>query len=125
MGEPERDKAFDTGDFPATKTDVREAAKGDRLVSWLSSGLGALASVGGICVILLGGSLFVIDRSEAGGREAARQEVAPLKTVVDFMVAEQRETRIELRAITRLPAPIVSVVPELLRPMAPLPDSGK
>jgi len=119
------DEPHDTGDFPATKKDVREAAAGDRLVSWLSSGMGALASVVGVCAILLGGSMLVIDRSEAKGAEAARAEVAPLKTVVDFMVAEQRETRIELRAISRVPPPLASVVPELLRPMAPLPDSGK
>lgn len=124
----------DTGELPATKSDVQTAAAGDRLVSWLSSGLGALAVVVALCAVILGGAFFTVDRSEAAAKSAAHDEVQlrvrPLEQTVafnsrqlEFVVVEQREARLDLRAfaqerISGIPAAV------FLKPLNPLPDAG-
>lgn len=106
-----------------TQEELRAVGRNLNLVAWISSGFGALASVLGVMSVLGAASWFIVDRAEAKGVQAAQDEVrmnyVPLERRVtlgekamDWMVAEQRATREDLRKQSE---------GKPLPPLAPLP----
>lgn len=113
-----------TAPTSTTQEELQAVGRNLNIVAWLSSGFGALVSILGVCAVVLGAAIWTIDRAEAKGAEAGKQEVQlhyfPLERrvgqnekFIDFMASEQRATREDFRRLAE---------GKPLPPMAPLPE---
>lgn len=122
-----------TPEEPASKDDLVKHEKREFRVAWWSSGFGGLVAALVVAGTLVGAAMAVIEKSEAAGAKANEPELTALKSRmtfaesrIDWMTAEQRATREDVRSGFAVAYP--SVAPRFA-PMLPLPvplqDAGQ
>lgn len=73
-----------------TQEELKAVGRNLNIVAWLSSGFGALVSILGVCAVVLGAAIWTIDRAEASGRTAGKEEAAQVRKELDTHLQDTR-----------------------------------